>query len=198
MPLDMSVGDEGMPDMLAMVACATAAECMSASTPSCKMNVCSGCTSGDNTDCMKFSATPFCGTAGGCVECLMNADCAGKAATPFCGPMNTCVACLKESDCSPQVCATDNVCRGCQKNSECGSGVCAYASGNCVPSTDIYLVDNGGEDPFGLRPGASHKERQHVSNHVLRHQRSTPNTGAATTSSLSATAPALRIHRSPS
>jgi len=132
-------------------ACTTSSTCP-ATTPTCTNGVCTACDPKQTpSDCSTFhAATPKCGPAGACVECVSGGDdagaspeCAQKATAPFCGPNNTCVECLTANHCAPHVCGNDNACRPCQKHSECPAGACGE-DGNCVAGSMIAYVDNGG------------------------------------------------------
>src|SRR5438270_23652 len=79
------------------------------SAPVCSpAQVCSSCgATGMSTECNTFHIatvppTPYCGPAGGCVECLTKDNC--EATHQTCNAMNHCAACVNNSDCTSGLC----------------------------------------------------------------------------------------------
>ena len=98
----------------------------SADAPVCVSGICAGCIAGVDggsaSECATYhAATPLCGPAGACVECLTKDDCASAHQT---------------CDVSAHSCAP------CKTHSDCSSGACD-PSGACVDAAMIAYVDKG-------------------------------------------------------
>ena len=101
---DMGTGN---PDLM-MIGCTMSSTCP-ASAPVCSpAQVCSSCgATGMSTECNTFHVdtmppTPYCGPAGGCVECLTKDNC--EASHQTCNAMNHCAACVNNADCTSGLC----------------------------------------------------------------------------------------------
>ena len=69
---------------------------------------------------------------------------ASTPATPLCGPAGACVECLGKQDCAAnhQACnLTTYACGPCSHNAECATGVC-LATGSCADASQVAYVNN--------------------------------------------------------
>jgi hypothetical protein len=116
-------GDLGAGVDMALIPCTDSTACTSGA-PTCMQGLCASCkTPGPSPDCARFAATPLCGPAGACVECLGKSDCAAAGKT-----------------CD----LTMNACTPCSAHSQCTSRVCE-PGGVCAPLDQVLYVDNHGE-----------------------------------------------------
>ena len=116
-------GFTAMPDMT-VVKCSGDKDCP-ADMPVCgAQQSCTTCSpEGASATCStNHPPTPFCGVAGGCVECNTKDDCVMV--------QKTCV--LSTNKCGP-----------CTANNDCTSGLCDTASGMCAREADLLYVNNG-------------------------------------------------------
>ena len=105
--VDTDLGTGG--DDMTVIGCTTSSTCP-ATEPVCSpAQVCSSCgATGMSTECNTYhSSTPFCGSSGGCVECLTKDNC--DLVHKTCSSMNACVPCVDNGDCTSGVC-TAGVC----------------------------------------------------------------------------------------
>jgi hypothetical protein len=93
---------------------------------------------------------PFC-NAGACVDCAdaddPHAACLGAdPRSPVCSA-GTCVACPPPEESCPAP-APSCDCQPCTSHEECAGGAgCAILTGDCLPATAVYYVDDGGSCP---------------------------------------------------
>jgi hypothetical protein len=102
--------------------------------PVCQRRFCSPCgvasdggvDGGGGTECALYHAdTPYCGSAGSCVQCLGPADCAAAGKT-----------------CD----LTAGACGACSRHDQCTTGIC-LDSGDCALASNVYFVDNRQKPP---------------------------------------------------
>ncbi len=81
-------------------------------------------------------------------KCTLDSQCSG--ATPYCGPASACVECVQSSQCASAAapfCDTETyACRGCNADSECASGVCLASLGTCAAADQLIHVKQGNPD----------------------------------------------------
>lgn len=93
--------------------------------------------------------TPYCNTAGRCVDCSGIAGCAGvDSEKPVCDEASgKCVACdandLGACAGATPICE-DMSCRACAEHAECPGGACDLATGECFAAEDALWIEGGG------------------------------------------------------
>lgn len=102
---------------------------------------CTGCTTGQNLECARFTNMEVCGPSGACVACVTSSDCTDPGA-PHCGVGNRCTACVQDADCAPfgQLCdETKHQCVQCRPD--------ATEEAQCPDTDPSPAIDGPACDP---------------------------------------------------
>jgi len=103
-------------------------------------HTCAACVT--DKDCTS-TTSPYCGSAGTCVDCKTNAQCAKKTWSKICEPTKGCVDCKKSADCTNaslgKTCSKSGYCT-CSSNAECAGNLngkkCETKNNSCSCTAD--------------------------------------------------------------